>query len=118
MFTAQTLIAIAVAVGVAVAWTIALVIAGTIWQRDQARAAKAARDVTIPARADDTRELVLRWQRAPHQHPEGRRQMAPPLWICLPNAALFSPDVRVAAPNDRCQRAGAGGSGDRHVGRR
>ena len=60
MFTTQTLIAIAVAVGVAVAWTIALVVAGTISQRDQARAAKAPRNVTIPAQADDARELVLR----------------------------------------------------------
>lgn len=59
MFTIQTLIAIAVAVGVAIAWTIAIVVAGTIWQRDQARGAKARRDVTIPAQADDARELVL-----------------------------------------------------------
>ena len=60
MFTIQTLIAIAVAVGVAVAWTIALVVAGTVWQRDQARAARAARDITIPAHAGDAKELVLR----------------------------------------------------------
>ena len=60
MFTIQTLIAIAVAVGVAVAWTIALVVAGTIWQRNQARAASAPRDATIPAQADDAQELVLR----------------------------------------------------------
>ena len=60
MFTIQTLIAIAVAVGVAVARTIALVVAGTICQRDQARAAKAPRDVTIPAQADDAQELVRR----------------------------------------------------------
>jgi uncharacterized membrane protein YciS (DUF1049 family) len=60
MFTIQTLIAIAVVVGIAVAWTLALVVAGTIWQRDQARAAKAPRDVTIPAQADDAQELVLR----------------------------------------------------------
>ena len=59
MFTIQTLIAIAVALGVAIAWTIALVVAGTIWQRDQARAAKAPRDVMIPAQADEARELVL-----------------------------------------------------------
>lgn len=59
MFTIQTLIAIAVAVGVAVAWTIALVVAGTIWQPGQARAAQARRDLTIPAQADDARELVL-----------------------------------------------------------
>jgi uncharacterized membrane protein YciS (DUF1049 family) len=60
MFTIQTLIAIAVVVGIAVAWTLALVVAGTIWQRDQARAAKAPREVTIPAQADDAQELVLR----------------------------------------------------------
>jgi putative effector of murein hydrolase len=60
MFTIQTLIAIAVAVGVAVAWTIALVVAGTVGQRDQARAARAPRNVTTPGQADDTQELVLR----------------------------------------------------------
>jgi uncharacterized membrane protein YciS (DUF1049 family) len=59
MFTIQTLIAIAVVVGIAVAWTLAFVVAGTIWQRDQARAAKAPREVTIPAQADDAPELVL-----------------------------------------------------------
>ena len=47
-------------VGVAVAWTMALVAAGTIWQRDQARAAKASRDMTIPPQADKAPELVLR----------------------------------------------------------
>jgi hypothetical protein len=36
------------------------VAAGAIWQREQARAAKAPRDLTIPARADDAQELVLR----------------------------------------------------------
>jgi uncharacterized membrane protein YciS (DUF1049 family) len=60
MFTIQTLIAIAVVVGVAVAWTIALVAASTIWQRGQATAAKAPRNVTIPPQADDAKELVLR----------------------------------------------------------
>jgi hypothetical protein len=60
MFTIQTLIAIAVVVGVAVAWTIALAVAGTISQRDHSSAAKATRDVTIPAQADDAQELVLR----------------------------------------------------------
>jgi hypothetical protein len=59
MFTIQTLIAIAVVVGVAVAWTIALVAASTIWRRGQAGAAKAPRDVTMPAQANDARELVL-----------------------------------------------------------
>jgi hypothetical protein len=60
MFTIQTLIAIAVVVGVAATWTIAAVAASTIWQHHQARATKAVRDVTIPAQADDARELVLR----------------------------------------------------------
>ena len=60
MFTIQTLIAIAVVVGIAVTWTIAILAAGAMWQRDQARAARAAHDGTIPAHADDARELVLR----------------------------------------------------------
>jgi putative effector of murein hydrolase len=60
MFTIQTLIALAVVVGVAVAVTIAFVVASTVWQRHQAHAAKAPRNVTIPAQADDARELVLR----------------------------------------------------------
>jgi hypothetical protein len=60
MLTVQTLIAIAVAVGVAVAVAIALAVAGTIWRRDQARATKAPRDVTIPAQADDAQDLVVR----------------------------------------------------------
>ena len=60
MLTVQTLIAIAVVVGVAVAWTAAIVVSGTIWQRGQARVAMDPRDVTIPAQADHARELVLR----------------------------------------------------------
>jgi hypothetical protein len=60
MFTIQTLIAIAVVVGVAAAWTIAVVVAGTVWQRGHAGAAKSPRDVTIPSQADDAKELVLR----------------------------------------------------------
>jgi hypothetical protein len=61
----QVFIAIAVTVGVAVAVTIVLAVAGAIFQRDPARAAKAY-PVTIPAQRpaqpDDTyrRELVLR----------------------------------------------------------
>jgi hypothetical protein len=62
MFTIQTLIAIAAAVGVAVTWAIAMMIAGATWQRE-ARAANAARHVTTPAhhpaQTDRTRELVL-----------------------------------------------------------
>jgi hypothetical protein len=64
MFTIQILIALAVAVGVGAAWTIAFTAAGAIWRRDQAHAAKAPRPATIPeqhpANADDARELVLR----------------------------------------------------------
>jgi len=60
MSTIQTLIAIAVVVGVAATWTIAAVVAGTIWQHHQARATKALREVTMPAQVDDARELVLR----------------------------------------------------------
>jgi hypothetical protein len=65
MLSVQVLIAIAVTVGVAVAVTIMLAVAGAIFQRDPARAAK-AHPVTIPAQpsaqTDDThaRELVLR----------------------------------------------------------
>jgi uncharacterized membrane protein YciS (DUF1049 family) len=62
MFTIQALIAIAAAVGVAVAWATAMMIAGAMWQRE-ARAANAARQFTTadqhPAQTDRTRELVL-----------------------------------------------------------
>jgi|HubBroStandDraft_6_1064221.scaffolds.fasta_scaffold2816628_1 uncharacterized membrane protein YciS (DUF1049 family) len=62
MFTIQTLIAIAAAIGVAVAWATAMMIAGAMWQR-KARAANAARHVTTadqhPAQTDRTREPVL-----------------------------------------------------------
>jgi len=64
MFSIQILIAFAVTVGVAVAWTVAITVAGALWQRDHARAAKALHQVTSPfqgtTQADDTRELVLR----------------------------------------------------------
>jgi hypothetical protein len=60
MFSTQILIAFAVVVFVAVAWTTALTIAGAVWRRDQARGAKALHPVTSPSDSDDTRELVLR----------------------------------------------------------
>jgi hypothetical protein len=64
MFTIQILVALAVVVGVAVAWVLALKAAGAIWQRDQARLASAAASLTptvqLAPEADETRELVLR----------------------------------------------------------
>jgi uncharacterized membrane protein YciS (DUF1049 family) len=64
MFTIQTLIAVGVAVGVAVVWTMAITVAGAIWQRREIREFLASHQVTIPsedsAQADDARELVLR----------------------------------------------------------
>jgi hypothetical protein len=64
MFSIQILIAVAVTVGIALALAIALTVAGVLFQRDQARAAKASRPVTFPAaqatEPDDARELVLR----------------------------------------------------------
>jgi hypothetical protein len=59
MFTIQTLIAVGVVVGVAVAWTLAFVVASAIWKRDEV--AREARILSQPAApAEDTRELVLR----------------------------------------------------------
>jgi hypothetical protein len=64
VFTTQTLIAVAVAVGVAVIWTMAITVAGAIWQRREIREFLASHAATLPARdsapADDARELVLR----------------------------------------------------------
>jgi hypothetical protein len=64
MFSIQILIAIAVTVGVAIAWTVAIMVAGAAWQRDQARALRALHPATSPSQdttqTDDTRELVLR----------------------------------------------------------
>jgi Alphavirus glycoprotein J len=60
MFTIQILIAVGVVVGVAVAWTMAAMIAGAIWRRDHARVARSARAATASAQAEDMRELVLR----------------------------------------------------------
>jgi hypothetical protein len=65
MFSVQVLIAVAVTVGVAVAVTIVLAVAGAIFRRDPARAAK-AHPLMIPpqqpAQTDETRtrERLLR----------------------------------------------------------
>jgi hypothetical protein len=65
MFTIQVFIAVAVTVGVAAAVACLVAVAGAIFQRDPARAAK-AHPFTIPAQhpeqPDDTqtREFVLR----------------------------------------------------------
>ena len=60
----DALYALAVVVGVAVTWTLALVAAGTVFARDKAPAAKTASTSTAPAlqptTTDDARELVLR----------------------------------------------------------
>jgi hypothetical protein len=63
-FTVQSLVALAVTVGLAVVLTTALTITGVIWRRQEIREFLASQPVTIPARdsteADDARELVLR----------------------------------------------------------
>jgi hypothetical protein len=65
MITIQVFIAVAVTVGVAVAVATLVAVAGAIFQRDPARAAK-AHPFTIPAQQPaetsdtHTRELVLR----------------------------------------------------------
>jgi hypothetical protein len=64
MFAIQSLIAVAVTVGVAVVWTMAFTIAGSIWQRREIREFLASHPATIPSQdsvqADDAQELVLR----------------------------------------------------------
>lgn len=64
MLFIQSLIAVAVTVGVAVVWTMAFTVAGVIWQRHEIREFMTSHPVAIPAqdstRADDARELVLR----------------------------------------------------------
>jgi hypothetical protein len=64
MFAIQSLIAVAVTVGVAVVWTMAFTVAGAIWQRREIREFLASHPVTIPSQdstqAQDARELVLR----------------------------------------------------------
>jgi hypothetical protein len=64
LFGTQSLIALAVTVGVAIIWTMAFAVAGAIWQRHEIREFMASHPVTIPSQdatqADDARELVLR----------------------------------------------------------
>jgi hypothetical protein len=64
LFGTQSLIALAVTVGVAVIWTMAFAVAGAIWQRHEIREFLASHPVAIPSedatQADDVRELVLR----------------------------------------------------------
>ena len=64
MFSSQSLIAVAVTVGVAVVWTMAFTVAGVLWQRHEIREFLASHRVTIRSQgstqADDARELVLR----------------------------------------------------------
>jgi hypothetical protein len=64
LFGTQSLIALAVTLGVAVIWTMAFAVAGAIWQRREIRQFMASHAVTIPSQdstqADDARELVLR----------------------------------------------------------
>jgi hypothetical protein len=60
----QSLFAVAVTVGLAVVWTMALTVAGALWQRHEIREFMASHPVTIRSQdstqADDARELVLR----------------------------------------------------------
>jgi hypothetical protein len=64
LFSSQSLIAVAVAVGVAVLWTMAFTVVGAIWERREIREFMASHPVTIlsqdSTQADDERELVLR----------------------------------------------------------
>jgi hypothetical protein len=64
MFGTQSLIALAVTIGVAVIWTMAFTVVGAIWERREIREFMESHAVTIPsqdsAQADDARELVLR----------------------------------------------------------
>ena len=60
----QSLFAVAVTVGLAVVLTMALEVAGVLWQRQEIREFMASHPVTIrpqdSTQADDARELVLR----------------------------------------------------------
>jgi hypothetical protein len=64
LFSVQSLIAIAVTVGVAVVWTMAIAVTCAIWQRHEIREFMASHPLTIPSQdstqADEARELVLR----------------------------------------------------------
>lgn len=64
MLLTQSLIAVAVTVGVAVVWTMVITVAGAMWQRHEIREFMTSHQVTIPSRdsaeAEGARELVLR----------------------------------------------------------
>jgi hypothetical protein len=64
LFGMQSLFALAVAVGVAVTWTMAFAVLGALWERREIREFLASHSVTIPSedstQADDARDLVLR----------------------------------------------------------
>jgi len=64
LFSIQSLVAVAVTLGVAVVWTMTVTVASAIWQRHEIREFMASHPVTIPSddssQADDARELVLR----------------------------------------------------------
>ena len=64
LFSSQSLIAVAVTVGVAVVWTMAIAVTGAVWQRHEIREFMASHPLTITSKdsteADDARELALR----------------------------------------------------------
>ena len=64
LFSIQTLIAVAVTLGVAIVWTMAIAVTGAIWQRHEIRELMASHPLTITSKdstkADDARELALR----------------------------------------------------------
>jgi hypothetical protein len=64
LFSIQTLIAVAVTLGVAIVWTMAIAVTGAIWQRHEIREFMASHPLTITSKdsteADDARELALR----------------------------------------------------------
>jgi len=64
LFSSQSLIAVAVTVGIAVVWTMAITVVGVIWQRQEVREFMASHPLTITSKdsteADDARELALR----------------------------------------------------------
>jgi len=64
LFSIQTLIAVAVTLGVASVWTMAIAVTGAIWQRHEIREFMASHPLTITSKdsteADDARELALR----------------------------------------------------------
>jgi hypothetical protein len=55
----QSLIAVAVTVGIAVVWTMAITVASVIWQRQEVREFLTSHQVASRSQADDAREVVL-----------------------------------------------------------